>query len=498
MLNDLAYFLNGVSLMFFLMAAIRVTVYALQGASRPHRLFAICLAWMVVIEAKEFFLSYDPAYQYEVLAPGYTFPDLFTLPLLSLFFFELVMPGRITGRYALRLLTPFLLLAGAYAAGSLCMPRTHYLSFGALLGDLPAFLPSVLLLYVLYAVGYCIFALVRIIGYSIRYAEQITQAYSFTERIHLRWMRWMSAVLAFYLVSYVGIIAFTCSPLYTNFIYAMSLCVWALLYGCIMEYRTPEIIRDYWQKQSAAPEPEESPTEQSGRIAVLRQQVAAAIGERRLYLDPGLTIVDLATECGTNRTHLSQFFNNELGMPFRDYINRCRIEHATRLMEQNSYKIEELAQLAGFGSTTTFYRAFAKEKGMTPQQWQETAYAQKIRGGDFDPADLGLRHGRPGRASGNETPPPSPVRECSRRPAIGKTGHKKTKRSKPLRSFADSTPRNRQWVPSGIRYQSSSSVSFRSIFDAIRSSVSRELSCTNRRFPKLVCLSLGLHDVQRG
>ena len=153
----------------------------------------------------------------------------------------------------------------------------------------------------------------------------------------------------------------------------MSLCVWALLYGCIMEYRTPEIIRDYWQKQSAAPEPEESPTEQSGRIAVLRQQVAAAIGERRLYLDPGLTIVDLATECGTNRTHLSQFFNNELGMPFRDYINRCRIEHATRLMEQNSYKIEELAQLAGFGSTTTFYRAFAKEKGMTPQQWQETA-----------------------------------------------------------------------------------------------------------------------------
>ena len=43
------------------------------------------------------------------------------------------MPGRITGRYALRLLTPFLLLAGAYAAGSLCMPRTHYLSFGCLL-----------------------------------------------------------------------------------------------------------------------------------------------------------------------------------------------------------------------------------------------------------------------------------------------------------------------------------------------------------------------------
>lgn len=41
---------------------------------------------MALIELKEFFLSHDAAYNYEILGPGFTFPDLFTLALLSLFF----------------------------------------------------------------------------------------------------------------------------------------------------------------------------------------------------------------------------------------------------------------------------------------------------------------------------------------------------------------------------------------------------------------------------
>lgn len=377
-LDALSYFFNGMSLAFFVIAAIHAALCARRSGSRPHYLFAVCLAWMALIEIKELFISFSPTYQYEVLGPGFTFPDLFTLPLLSLFFFELVMPGRITVRYAARLLAPFVLLAGAYCAGLAFQPREVYYSFGELLGALPSYLPLMLLLYVLYTIVYCIFALARIVTYSLRYADQIAQAYSFTERIHLRWMRWMSAVLACYLICYIGIITFTSTAPYIIFTFLMTLGVWGILYGCIIQYRIPEIIHNYWQEESAVPDADdESPTEKCGRIAALRQQVAAAIDERRLYLDPGLTIVDLATECGTNRTHLSRFFNSELGIPFRDYINRCRVEHATRLMAGNDHKIEELALLAGFGSTTTFYRAFAKEKKMTPQQWLDSHKGQQ-------------------------------------------------------------------------------------------------------------------------
>lgn len=115
MLENLTYFLNGASLSFFAMGAFHMAIYARQSKSRPHYLFTICLIWMALIELKEFFLSHDAAYNYEILGPGFTFPDLFTLALLSLFFFELVMPGRITARYSLKLLSPFVLLGGAFA-----------------------------------------------------------------------------------------------------------------------------------------------------------------------------------------------------------------------------------------------------------------------------------------------------------------------------------------------------------------------------------------------
>ena len=326
MLENLTYFLNGASLSFFAMGAFHMAIYARQSKSRPHYLFTICLIWMALIELKEFFLSHDAAYNYEILGPGFTFPDLFTLALLSLFFFELVMPGRITARYSLKLLSPFVLLGGAYWLGTAFEPRTVYASLPELLKDLPSFLPTVLLLYTLYTVGYCLFALTRIVLYSIRYSREIAQAYSFTERIHLQWLRWMSALLAFYLLSYIIIILFFSNIWFTILIYILTLTVWGILYGCILQYRIPDIIRDYWQ-----PLPEEEPIEENpeinlaegkGRAASLREQLQEAIVQRKLYLNPGLTIIDLACECGTNRTQLSLLLNKELGLSFLHLLAR--------------------------------------------------------------------------------------------------------------------------------------------------------------------------------
>ena len=394
MLENLTYFLNGASLSFFAMGAFHMAIYARQSKSRPHYLFTICQIWMALIELKEFFLSHDAAYNYEILGPGFTFPDLFTLALLSLFFFELVMPGRITARYSLKLLSPFVLLGGAYWLGTAFEPRTVYASLPELLKDLPSFLPTVILLYTLYTVGYCLFALTRIVLYSIRYSREIAQAYSFTERIHLQWLRWMSALLAFYLLSYIIIILFFSNIWFTILIYILTLTVWGILYGCILQYRIPDIIRDYWQ-----PLPEEEPIEENpeinlaegkGRAASLREQLQEAIVQRKLYLNPGLTIIDLACECGTNLTQLSLLLNKELGLSFRDYINHCRIQYAALPLledEEAGHKIEEVALLSGFGSTATFYRAFAKEKGMAPQQWQESIRKSRTRGGE----DNGLR-----------------------------------------------------------------------------------------------------------
>ena len=88
MLENLTYFLNGASLSFFAMGAFHMAIYARQSKSRPHYLFTICLIWMALIELKEFFLSHDAAYNYEILARASPFRTCLPWLCCRSFFFD--------------------------------------------------------------------------------------------------------------------------------------------------------------------------------------------------------------------------------------------------------------------------------------------------------------------------------------------------------------------------------------------------------------------------
>ena len=95
----------------------------------------------------------------------------------------------------------------------------------------------------------------------------------------------------------------------------------------------------------------------------------------KLYLNPKLTISDVANFIGTNRTYLSHYINNTLQTNFYDYINNYRIENASKSLltyVNPILTIEEVAEKSGFNSTSTFRRAFLKNTGMTPLQFRKT------------------------------------------------------------------------------------------------------------------------------
>jgi AraC-like DNA-binding protein len=95
-----------------------------------------------------------------------------------------------------------------------------------------------------------------------------------------------------------------------------------------------------------------------------------------IYRNPRLTINDVANAVGTNRTYLSAYLNSVLHTTFYDYINGYRIEYISKkLLEEEApgKTIEEIAELSGFNSTTTFRRAFQKKTGMTPMTFRREA-----------------------------------------------------------------------------------------------------------------------------
>lgn len=95
--------------------------------------------------------------------------------------------------------------------------------------------------------------------------------------------------------------------------------------------------------------------------------------ETGLYLQHDLTLQQLATALGTNRTYLSSYFTQS-GTTYNEYINLLRIEHFDRLYakaQTNSRSVtaQQLALQSGFRSYSTFSAAFKKYKGITVAAW---------------------------------------------------------------------------------------------------------------------------------
>lgn len=106
--------------------------------------------------------------------------------------------------------------------------------------------------------------------------------------------------------------------------------------------------------------------------ALLEQHCVA----KQLYLQHDLTLQQLATAVGTNRTYLSGYFVQQ-GITYNTYINRLRIEHFIRRYRENlassrSVTAIQLAQQSGFYSYSTFSVAFKKFTGDTVTAWMKT------------------------------------------------------------------------------------------------------------------------------
>ena len=93
--------------------------------------------------------------------------------------------------------------------------------------------------------------------------------------------------------------------------------------------------------------------------------------KNKIFMSPYLTLSELASNIGTNRTYISQAINFQGQMNFNTFINKFRINEAISILEINpKIKIEELAQQSGFGSVISFQRAFNKDTGKTLTEWK--------------------------------------------------------------------------------------------------------------------------------
>lgn len=95
--------------------------------------------------------------------------------------------------------------------------------------------------------------------------------------------------------------------------------------------------------------------------------------KERGYLNPSLTIEEIARVLNTNRTYVSKLVNLYFGMSFRDYLSSLRMDYAKQLMkDEPDASLDYIAVKSGFQSSTQFIRKFREVEGITPTVWKAT------------------------------------------------------------------------------------------------------------------------------
>lgn len=93
------------------------------------------------------------------------------------------------------------------------------------------------------------------------------------------------------------------------------------------------------------------------------------------YLNPSLTIRNLAEQVNIPMRDLSVLINQDLKQHFFDFINEYRIEKAKEILKdstKNKQTVLEILYEVGFNSKSSFNTAFKKHTGTTPTQYRKS------------------------------------------------------------------------------------------------------------------------------
>lgn len=199
-----------------------------------------------------------------------------------------------------------------------------------------------------------------------RYNRRLLMTCSNTEHLDLRWLRFI-----FYLFVVIFVVWFssTLLPSALSAICYNLLCAAIFLLLCFFVSRQENMtaVLEFSEPTTAA---EVETQEKDYHFEERFEQLFQA---KEIYLNPDLTIVDLATALGTNRTYVSNYINQKLHTTYYQYVNSWRLRRAADLLTTTTLSLDEIAQRSGFNSRSSFRRNFIQEYGITPGDYRGKA-----------------------------------------------------------------------------------------------------------------------------
>lgn len=96
------------------------------------------------------------------------------------------------------------------------------------------------------------------------------------------------------------------------------------------------------------------------------------------HLDGDLSVNAIAAEVDCSGSYLRERFRDEAGVSLGHFVRSVRLLRATHLLQEGNDGVGEIAKKCGFGSFTTFSRAFSQVYGMSPSEYRKGNRSQTV------------------------------------------------------------------------------------------------------------------------
>lgn len=87
--------------------------------------------------------------------------------------------------------------------------------------------------------------------------------------------------------------------------------------------------------------------------------------------DPTINLKHVADLFGYTDKYLSHLFKSRMSINFTTYLNRLRIRHAAKLLEEGYNNIADLATVCGYSDPMYFSKVFRRVTGKTPREYRK-------------------------------------------------------------------------------------------------------------------------------
>jgi len=94
------------------------------------------------------------------------------------------------------------------------------------------------------------------------------------------------------------------------------------------------------------------------------------------HYNQAISLESVASQAYISPTYLSYLFSSQLGMTFKDYLTKVRIDQAKKLLLDDRYKVYEICEMVGYSESKYFVQVFKKMTGLTPIAFRNQATAR--------------------------------------------------------------------------------------------------------------------------